>query len=68
MLTPNEPTPQAVQSISPSFYEALLGCPARAAWYISGTSGDLAPHPSALLGTCFHGVMEALQKGQITGT
>ncbi len=68
MLIPNAPTPRALRSISPSLYEALLSCPARAAWYATGTRGAVAPHPSALLAISFHGVMEALQKGRITGT
>lgn len=67
MLIPNEPQTRTVSSISPSLYEALLGCPARASWYASGQRGDVAPHPAALLGTCFHGVMEALQRGTMDG-
>lgn len=67
MRVPDVPTPQAVPAISPSLYEALLACPAKAVWYAHGSRDALAPHPAALLGTCFHAVMEALQKGRITG-
>lgn len=63
MLTPPEPAPAPIQAISPSLYEALLLCPARATWYANGSRSILPTHPSALLGTCFHAVMEALQRG-----
>ena len=65
MLIPEQPIPTAIPAVSPSLYETLLGCPARAAWYANGPRNVTVAHPSALLGTCFHGVMEALQKGQI---
>lgn len=65
MLIPEQPTPTAIPAVSPSLYETLLGCPARAAWYANGPRNVTAAHPAALLGTCFHGVMEALQKGQL---
>lgn len=67
MLIPDPPAPSPLDRISPSLYETLLGCPARAAWSAQGPRDALAPHPLALLGTCFHGVMEAVQKGQISG-
>ena len=67
MLIPDPPTPQPIESISPTLYETILACPARAVWSVNGQRGALPPHPSALLGTCFHGVMEAAQKGLIMG-
>jgi PD-(D/E)XK nuclease superfamily len=67
VLIPDPPTPQPIESISPTLYETILACPARAVWSVNGQRGALPPHPSALLGTCFHGVMEAAQKGLITG-
>lgn len=67
MLIPDPPTPSPIDRISPTLYETLLGCPARAVWSAHGRRGVLAPHPSALLGICFHGVMEAVQKGHISG-
>ncbi|MFZ5872426.1 MAG: PD-(D/E)XK nuclease family protein [Actinomycetota bacterium] len=67
MRVPDVPTPRAVPAISPSLYEALLACPAKAVWYAHGSRDALAPHPAALLGTCFHAVMEALQKGRLLG-
>lgn len=68
MHIPDEPKPQSVRSISPSLYEELLKCPARAIWYAQGPRGALASHPSAVLGVCFHAVMEGLQKAQIVGS
>jgi CRISPR/Cas system-associated exonuclease Cas4 (RecB family) len=67
MIIPETPSPAQVERISPSLYEVLLGCPAKAAWYTQGERGKLAPHPAALLGTAFHGVMEAANKGQFQG-
>lgn len=67
MHIPAPPTPKHVDRISPSLYETLLGCPARACSYVSGQLDALPVHPSALLGRCFHGVMEAAQKGEIVG-
>lgn len=67
MLVPDPPTPDRIERISPTLYETLLGCPARAAWSVHGRRGALAAHPSALLGTCFHGVMEAVQTREISG-
>lgn len=64
MRTPETPELRPIEHVSPSLYETLLGCPARAAWYAHGQRGALAPHPLALLGTCFHAVMEALQRGE----
>ncbi len=68
MLIPDPLAPSPIDRISPSLYETLLGCPARAAWSAQGPRDALAPHPLALLGTCFHGVMEAVQKGQISAS
>lgn len=67
MILPDPPAPRAINSISPTLYETLLNCPARAAWLANGRRDALVQHPSAILGTCFHAVMEAAQKGKITG-
>ena len=68
MLTPNPPTPSRIDRISPTLYETLLGCPAKASWIVFGRHDLVAAHPLAILGTCFHEVMEAVQKGQISGS
>ena len=68
MLTPNPPTPSRIDRISPTLYETLLGCPAEASWIVFGRHDLVAAHPLAILGTCFHEVLEAVQKGQISGS
>jgi hypothetical protein len=68
MLTPNPPTPNRIDRISPTLYETLLGCPAKASWIVFGRHNLVAAHPLAIVGTCFHEVMEAVQKGQISGS
>jgi hypothetical protein len=37
-------------------------------WYLYGERGKLPPHPAALLGTTFHGVMDVANRGELTGT
>jgi PD-(D/E)XK nuclease superfamily len=68
VIIPRPPIPSPIKSISPTLYETLLACPARAAWVASGHRDKLVPHPSAILGTCFHRVMEAVQRTEITGS
>src|SRR5579859_1541613 len=67
MRVPDPPELRPIDRVSPSLYETLLGCGARAVWYVHGERDVLAPHPLALLGTCFHSVMEAVQHGEISG-
>jgi len=68
MLLPEIPTPLPSPRISPSLYEDLLSCWAKASWHIGGVRKSLPAHPAALLGTSFHGVLEAVHKAEITGT
>jgi hypothetical protein len=68
MLIPDPPLPGPIEHISPTLYETLLTCPAKATWSAFGQRDALAPHPAALLGTCFHGVMQAAQNGMISGS
>lgn len=67
MIIPEPPALKRAEHVTPSLYETLLGCPARAAWHIGGRRNTLAPHPLALLGTCFHAVMEGVQRGEVRG-
>lgn len=67
MLVPNPPNVRTLQQISPSIYEALLRCKARGAWSAFGDGNSLPQHPKALLGTCFHSVVEEAHKGRLTG-
>jgi hypothetical protein len=60
---PDLPKATAIAHVSPSLYEALLSCRAKALWYAHGRSGAAPQHPMALLGTCFHEVMEASAEG-----
>ena len=68
MRLPEPPQPKRFGRISPTLYENLLACPAKAVWSASSDRSGLAPHPLALLGTCFHGVMEAMHDGLISGS
>ena len=36
MILPDPPTPGLINSVSPTLYETLLSCPARAAWLTNG--------------------------------
>jgi hypothetical protein len=67
VILPDVPIPGPIISISPTLYETLLTCPARAAWLANGRHDLLVQHPSAILDPCFHDVMEAAQRRQITG-
>jgi hypothetical protein len=50
--------------ISPSQYEAGRACKARLAWAAAGRRNELPDHPKALLGICFHAVVEAAATGR----
>jgi hypothetical protein len=52
--------------ISPSQYAAGRSCKARLAWTTAGRRGELPDHPKALLGTCFHAVVEAATTGRLS--
>jgi hypothetical protein len=67
MRPPEPPEANPLTHISPSLYEALMSCRAKAMWLAHGRSGDLPRHPMALLGTCFHQVMEASAEGRLDG-
>jgi PD-(D/E)XK nuclease superfamily len=51
--------------ISPSQYEAGRACKARLAWAAAGRRNELPDHPKALLGICFHAVVEAAATGRL---
>ena len=67
MRIPAAPAPQPSPSISPSLYEDLLVCRAKAAWRIGGDRAGFPSHPAALLGTAFHAVVEAANTSEIAG-
>jgi len=57
MHIPNAPDVMPLQQLSPSIYEALLRCRARATWAAFGDRSTLPQHPKALLGSCLHGLV-----------
>ena len=52
--------------MTPTLYDAVLKCPARAAWTLSGIGRSLPQHPRALLGIAVHDVLERARSGQLT--
>ena len=65
MRLPTPPEPAPLTYITPSLYEALLSCRGKALWAAHG-EGDILPrHPLAILGSCFHDVMEAAAAGRL---
>lgn len=67
MKIPNAPAIRPLQQLSPSVYESLLRCKARAAWAAHGEKSLVPQHPKALLGICLHGVIEDAHKGRLAG-
>ena len=64
MKIPQIPTVQTISQLTPSLYEAALRCKARAIWSAFGDRNSIPQHPKAILGTCFHKVLELANKGQ----
>ncbi len=56
-----------ISQLSPTVYEALLRCRARGAWVAHGERAAVPLLPKALLGTCFHGVVEDANSGRLSG-
>jgi hypothetical protein len=65
MTLPHPPKPAQLTRLSPTVYEALRVCRAKAAWLAFGEQGALPSRSFALLGSCFHAVAAAAQKGQL---
>lgn len=63
MRLPKHPTVKELKHLSPSLYEAVLACKARAAWIAFGDREAVPSHPRALLGTCVHAVVENANNG-----
>ena len=59
MIVPLAPAIRELDRISPTTYEAILKCIARAAWLVSSDNQLLPSHPGALLGTALHFVLRA---------
>jgi RecB family exonuclease len=67
MRVPHIPGITQIQQLSPSVYEALLRCKARAAWAAHGDRSAVPQHPKALLGVCLHSVVEEAHNGRLAG-
>lgn len=65
MQIPAPPDVIPLTRISPSQYEAGRACKARLAWAAAGRRNELPDHPKALLGICFHAVVEAAATGRL---
>ncbi len=63
MRVPEQPAVKELKHLSPSLYEAVLACKARAAWIAFGDREAVPQHPTALLGTCVHAVVENAHSG-----
>ena len=68
MFVPELPVLAQLEHITPSIYEASKSCLAKAAWFALGDTGVLPQHPAAILGTAFHVVVAAAQKGELPVT
>ncbi|MGE3335741.1 MAG: PD-(D/E)XK nuclease family protein [Rhodospirillaceae bacterium] len=64
MQIPAPPQVVALTRLSPSQFEAGQACKARLAWAAAGRRNEMPDHPKALLGTCFHAVVEAAARGR----
>lgn len=64
MQIPVPPDTASLRHLAPSQYEAGRACKARLAWTTCGRRDELPVHPKALLGTCFHAVIEAAATGR----
>jgi RecB family exonuclease len=66
MKIPREPQPTAFASFSPTLYSSYLKCKAQAIWRHSTQSKEIPESPHAILGQCFHGVLESAKR-PVTG-
>jgi len=65
MELPAVPKLEELASISPSFYNTALSCKAKAAWYRFAAPGAFPGTTGAILGGCFHAVMELANRGRL---
>ncbi len=65
MRIPPYPTVKELKHLTPSLYEAVLACKARAAWIAFGKRDVVPAHPRALLGTSVHFVIEKANDGAL---
>lgn len=67
MRIPNPPLIRPLEQLSPSIYESVVRCKARAAWTAHGQKSVVPQHPKAMLGVCLHAVIEAAHRGRLAG-
>lgn len=67
MRLPQPTIVNPIRQLSPSVYEVLLRCRARGAWAAHGDRSLVPVLPKALLGTCFHAVVEDAHNGNLSG-
>lgn len=65
MQIPPPPQTLPIGVVSPSLFEALRACKAKAVWTRFGAGRVIPETPNALLGTSFHKVMEIAALGQL---
>ena len=65
MIVPLAPAIRELDRTSPTTYEAILKCIARAAWLVSATTSFCHLIPGALLGTALHFVLERARSGDV---
>jgi hypothetical protein len=65
MKLPHVPVPEPISSVTPSFYNVILRCKAKAVWVRFGVRNSFPVSPFALLGTAFHMVTEASARGNL---
>lgn len=64
MDLPAVPKLEELASISPSFYNTALSCKAKAGWFRFAPPGAFPGATGAILGSCFHAVMELASRGR----
>ncbi len=65
MDLPPLPSLRPLDSISPSFYNSALVCKAKAAWQRFGNRDLMPVSTGAILGSCFHTIMEMGNRGRL---
>jgi hypothetical protein len=65
MELPAVPKLEELASISPSFYNTALSCKAKAGWFRFAPPGAFPGTTGAILGGCFHAVMEIANRGRL---
>lgn len=65
MELPAVPQLEELASVSPSFYNRALSCKAKAAWFCFAAPNAFPGTTGAILGGCFHAVMELANRAKL---